>query len=67
MLKDVWLKWDGIYNTAGICNKPPIPFEENEVKAIKQRLTLLGFDCGELDEELNDETKIALLTFNGYC
>jgi hypothetical protein len=63
-----WLKWDGVYDLAGMCNQPLTPLDSasEQVKAIKERLYLLGFDCGTLDNNLNDETKKALRTFNGY-
>lgn len=75
MSKTVWLKWDGVYNDAGSCNQPLLPLNvgadpiENpdQVKALKQRLNLLGFDCGELNNSINDATKRALFTFAGYC
>lgn len=69
MAKTVWLKWNGTYDLSGLCNTPLTPLDAaggELVKAVKERLYLLGFDCGELDGELNTETKKALLTFNGY-
>ena len=69
MSKTVWLKWDGIYSASGVCNQPLLPLDagENQIKAIKQRLTLLGFKCNEINNDLDNDTKIALLTFNSYC
>lgn len=67
--KKRWLKWNGIYDLAGICNQPLDPLvavANAPIKAVKERLYLLGFNCGELDNNLNDETKGALRTFNGY-
>ena len=63
-----WLKWNGIYDLSGICNRPLTPLDAlpDRIKAIKERLYLLGFDCGTLDAAINDETKKALRTFNGY-
>ncbi len=69
MKKTVWLKWNGVYNNAGICNKllKPLVDLQTSLKDIKERLKLLGFDCGKLDDELSDKTKKALVTFNSYC
>lgn len=63
-----WLKWDGVYDMAGICNQPLTNLDNKaeQIKAIKERLYLLGFNCGALDNTFNDETKKALMTFNGY-
>jgi hypothetical protein len=63
-----WLKWNGVYDLAGICNQPLTPLDSTTepIKAIKERLYLLGFKCGGMDNTLNNETKRALLTFNGY-
>ncbi|HEY3740274.1 MAG TPA: peptidoglycan-binding protein [Bryobacteraceae bacterium] len=35
----------------------------SEVQGVKKRLVNLGFDCGELDEELNPQTKSSLRQF----
>jgi hypothetical protein len=63
-----WLKWNATYDLAGICNRPLSPLDPgpDQIKAIKERLYLLGFDCGALDAAMNDETKKSLRTFNGY-
>jgi hypothetical protein len=64
-----WLKWNGVYDLAGICNRSltDLDSKTEQIRAVKERLYLLGFDCGALDNNLNDETKTALLIFNGYC
>ena len=63
-----WLRWNGVYDLAGICNRPLTPLDSatDQLLAVKERLYLLGFDCGTLDNNVNNETKKALLTFNGY-
>lgn len=64
MSTTVWLKWDGIYSSSGMCNHLLTPLNNggNQMEAIKERLTLLGFDC-----KTEEQTKESLLTFNGYC
>lgn len=44
----------------------PLDPGPDQIKAIKERLYLLGFDCGALDASMSDETKSSLRTFNGY-
>jgi len=63
-----WLRWNGVYDVAGICNRKLTPLDSpaEQLKAIKERLYILGFDCGSLDNSPNNESKDALITFNCY-
>lgn len=63
-----WLRWNGVYDLAGICNRPLTPLDSaaEQILAIKERLYLLGFNCGILDNVMNGAMNDAALTFNGY-
>ena len=63
-----WLRWNGVYDLAGICNRKLTPLDSpaEQLKALKERLYLLGFDCGALDNNPSNESKDALVTFNCY-
>src|ERR1041385_8709857 len=63
-----WLRWNGVYDLAGICNRKLTPLDPpaDQLKALKERLYLLGFDCGTLDNSPSNESRDALVTFNCY-
>ena len=62
------LKWDGVYDLDGICNRrlEPLDSAANQVLAIRQRLYLLESKTGALDNNLDDETAKSLWTFNWH-
>ena len=43
-----WLKWNGVYTHAGVCNQKFAPVEED--LGVKERLMALGFNCSSPDK-----------------
>jgi hypothetical protein len=43
-----WLKWNGVYTHAGVCNRKFAPVAED--LGVKERLMALGFNCSTQDK-----------------